>query len=96
MNREVLDKHRTITLFSDKPINTLMPRQDGRHFADDIFKRIFLNEYFKVAIQISLKFVPEGPFDNKSALVQVMAQHRAGDKPLAEPMLTQFADAYMR
>ena len=25
-------------------INTLRPRQDGRHFPDDIFKRILLNE----------------------------------------------------
>ena len=25
-------------------INTLRPRQDGRHFADNIFKYIFLNE----------------------------------------------------
>ena len=26
------------------PFNTLRPRQNGRHFADDIFKLIFLNE----------------------------------------------------
>ena len=25
-------------------VNTLRPRQDGRHFADDIFKCIFFNE----------------------------------------------------
>ena len=25
-------------------LNTLRPRQNGRHFPDDIFKRIFLNE----------------------------------------------------
>ena len=25
-------------------LNTLRPRQNGRHFADDIFKWIFLNE----------------------------------------------------
>ena len=49
-------------------------------------------------IKISLKFVPKGPIDNKSALVQVMvmAWHRTGDKPLPEPMRTQFTDAYMR
>ena len=33
--------------------------------------------------------------DNKSALVQVMAWRWTGDKPLPEPMLTQFTDAYM-
>ena len=46
--------------------------------------------------QISLKFVPRGPTDNKSALVQVMAWCQTGNKPLPEPMLTQFIDAYMR
>ena len=28
-------------------INILRPRQDGRHFADDIFKCIFLNEMYE-------------------------------------------------
>ena len=41
-------------------------------------------------------FVPKGPIDNKSVLVQVMAWRRRGDKPLPEPMLAQFPDAYMR
>ena len=36
-----------------------------------------------------------GPIDNKSALVQVMAWRRTGYKPLPEPMLAQFTDAYM-
>ena len=33
-----------------------------------------MNEKFGVLIQISLKFVPMGPIDNKSALVQVRHQ----------------------
>ena len=41
-------------------------------------------------------FVPKGLIDNKAALVQVMAWHRTGDKPLFEPMLARFTDAYMR
>ena len=36
---------------------------------DDIFKCIFLNENDRILIQISLKFVPKGSIDNKSALV---------------------------
>ena len=32
--------------------------------ADDIFKRIFLNENVGILIQISLKFVPKGSIDN--------------------------------
>ena len=64
--------------------------------ADDIFKCIFLNENDIIPIQISLKFVPRSPIDNKPALVQVMAWRRIGDKPLPEPMMAQFTDAYMR
>ena len=45
--------------------------------------------------QISLKFVPKGPIENKTALVQVIALHQTGNKSLPEPMLPQFTDAYM-
>ena len=64
--------------------------------ADDIFKCILLNENDKIPIQLSLKLVPRSPINNKPALVQVMAWRWTGDKPLAEPMMTQFLDAYMR
>ena len=67
--------------------NTLRPRQNGCLFADDIFKRIFLNENIWISITISLKFVPKGPINNIPALVQIMAWRRPGDKPLSEPML---------
>ena len=63
--------------------------------ADDIFKCIFLNENDRISIQIWLKFVPRSPIDNKPALVQAMAWRRIGDKPLPEPMVVQFTDAYM-
>ena len=69
--------------------NTLRPRQNGRHFPDDIFKRIFLNENVKFSINISLKFVPRGPINNIPALVQIMAWCRPGDKPLSEPMMVR-------
>ena len=64
--------------------------------ADDNFNCIFLNENDRIPIWISHKFVARSPIDNKPALVQVMAWSRRGDKPLPEPMLTQFTDAYMR
>ena len=54
------------------------------------FKCIFLNESDKIPIQISLKFVPRSPIDNKPALVQGMAWRQTGDNPLPEPMMTQF------
>ena len=63
--------------------------------ADDIFKCIFLNENDSISIKNSLKFVPRSPINNNSALVQVMAWHRIGDKPLPEPMMAQLTDAYM-
>ena len=62
-------------------VNSLRPRQNGPHFADDIFKCIFLNENVSIAIKISLKFVPKGPINNIPALVQIMAWRRPGDKP---------------
>ena len=55
--------------------------------ADDIFIWIFLNENDRIRIEISLKFVPRSPIDNKPALVQVMAWRRPCDKPLFEPMM---------
>ena len=59
---------------------------NGRHFADDSFKCIFLNENVWIQIEISLTFVPKGPINNILALVQIMAWRRPGDKPLSEPM----------
>ena len=70
-------------------IKTLRPRQNGRHFANDTFKRIFLNENVEILINISLKFVPKGPISNIQALVQTMAWSRTGDKPLTEPLLVR-------
>ena len=74
--------------------NSSSPGQNGHHFADDIFKYIFMNE--NVCITISLKFVPKRPINNIPELFQIMAWRRIGDKPLSETMLTQFTDAYMR
>ena len=48
-------------------INTL--RQ--RHFADDTFKRIFLNQNVRIFIKNSLKFVPKDPMNNIPILVQI-------------------------
>ena len=67
-------------------VNTLRPRQDGRHFPDNTFKCIFLNENVIILIKISLKFVAIGPISNIPSLVQIMARCRPGDKPLTEPM----------
>ena len=77
-----------------KPISLrakLLPSR-GRYF--DMHLREKKIVYF---YKFQLKFVPEGrPIDNNPKLVQIMAWHRIGDKPLSEPMLTRFTDAYMR
>ena len=68
-------------------VNTLRLRQNGRHFADDTFNRIFMNENVRISIKFSLKFVPKGPVNNIPALVQITAWCRPGDKPLSEPVM---------
>ena len=68
-------------------VNPLRSRQDGRHFPDDTFKWIFLNENVRIAIKRSLKVVPRVPINNIPALFQIMAWRRPGDKSLSEPMM---------
>ena len=68
-------------------LNSLRPRQNGRHFADDVLKCIFLNENVWISLKISLTFAPKGPINNIPALVQIMAWRRPGDKPLSEAMM---------
>ena len=58
-----------IPTFPFKKMHLKIRRQDGRHFPDNIFKCIFLNENVWILIKISPKFVPKGPIDNKPALV---------------------------
>ena len=70
-----------------QPFNTVKPEQNGRHFADDIFNLIFFNENCCNLIQISLKFIPNYAINNMQALVQEMAWHQTGYRPLSEPML---------
>ena len=70
-------------------LNTLKPRQNGRHFPDNIFKCILLNENVWISLKISLKFVPQGPITNIPALVPMMAWRRPGDKPLSGPMMVK-------
>ena len=63
---------------------TLGPWQNGRHFPDDIFKCICLNENVWISLKISAKLVVKVPIDIKPALVEKMAWHRPGE---SEPMM---------
>ena len=62
---------------------SLRPRQNGRHFTDDNFRCILLNENILILLRISLKFVREVRINNIPALVQIMGWRRSGDKPLS-------------
>ena len=72
-------------------LNTFWPKQYGCHFADDTLKRISLNENVRILIEISLKFIPKGPIDNKAAMAEIMAWRRAGDRPLSETMMARLS-----
>ena len=65
-------------------VNVLRLRQNGRHFPDDIFKWIFLNENYEFFIK---RFVPGGPNNDIPALVQIMAWCWPGNKLLSELMM---------
>ena len=53
-------------------ISTHLPLDKmANNLADGILNPIFLNKNVWISINISLKFVPRGPVDNMSALVQV-------------------------
>ena len=71
---------------------THLPLDKMAILADDTFKCIFLNENDIILLQISLKFVPKGLIDNDSTLGEIKAMSRKSEKPLPEPMPTQFTD----
>ena len=81
-----LDQHDSITITNCQQYSSTLW---GCHFADDIFRCIFVNEKFCILSEISLKFVPMGLNSNKSALVQAMAWCQQGDKPLSEPLMVR-------
>ena len=83
------NSHYVLAFLFINMFNTLRPRQNGRHFADEILNFIFLNENVWIPIKISLKVFPKGPIDNIPSLVQIMGWRRSGDKPLSEPMMVR-------
>ena len=71
----------------------------GRHFADDTFKCIFLKEIACNLIKTSLRFVHKSTIGNRSSFVLVMALvmalYQTWNRPLSEPLMNQFIDAYV-
>ena len=64
------------TIFSVIIFNTLHSHIESekkiRHFADNVFKIIFLNENGWILIYISLKYVSNDQIKNKPELVQII------------------------
>ena len=81
--------------------NTLRPRQNGRHFPDDIVKWIFLNENacisIKISIKMSSKFVSRVAINIIPALVHIMAWCQPGiDASLGLNELSKLKSKYKK
>ena len=61
--------------FLDGLVNTLRPTQNDRHFADDTFNRLSVNENVRISIKFSLKFVPKGQINNIPAIFQATSHY---------------------
>ena len=68
-DQDLSNKPRRVQQYFRHSIYLSFSGQNGSHFADDIFKRIFLNGKIRFLTKISLMFVPNDPIDNNSALV---------------------------
>ena len=87
----LLNTSNEITL-NTTAFNTLRLRQNGRHFADNIFKGIFFNENIWLSHEIWLKCILKGLGDNKSTLVQAMTWSKTGNMSVSAAMKTKFYD----
>ena len=58
------------------------------------FSHTFFNENHYFSIKVSQKHVRKDPIDNNLVLVSTMDWRRTGDKPLPEPMIAWFGNAY--
>ena len=77
-------------------LNILRPKLNGRHCTNDTFKCFFLNENIWFWIEMSLNLIHKGSFNSIPALVWIMGCGRPGHRPLSEPIMSCFTDAYMR
>ena len=68
-------------------VNRMRPSHISRHFADDIFKCISLNENIGISLKISLEHFPKVRSKNTPALVQLMTWYRPDKKILSESMM---------
>ena len=69
--------------YFDSKYISLIREKYGHHFANQIFKLVFLYVNNIVLIQISL-FFSKCPVNNNLASVEIMTWRRSNDKPLSE------------
>ena len=70
-------------------VNTLRLRQNGHHFADDIFEMHILGWKCMNFDYNYKNYVPKGAINNIPVLVQIMTWHWPGNKPLSETMMVR-------
>ena len=75
-------RHTDIEWSSRRLSNSLRPRKNGRYFADEIF----VNENCCILIQMSLKYVRNGPINNISSLLLFQIMVWRLTKSLSESM----------
>ena len=83
-NTDLVQRHIYVALGGDELI-WCSQEKNGHHFADDIFKLLFLNNDVLVLMNISLKF--KCPINNNPALVQILALCWTGNDSLSEVMM---------
>ena len=77
----------SMLIYSQLNLNTLRPRQNGRHFADTISSAFSWVKMLEFRLRFHWSFVPKVQINNIPAMVQIMAWRRPGDKPLSKPMM---------
>ena len=60
-------------------LSSLRPKPNGRRFADNIFKSIFMYENCCLLIRLPLKFVSRVPINGNDEMVQIMAWRQTVD-----------------
>ena len=65
----------------------LKPKQNVQLCAGNMLKLISIYKKLGVLTPVLLKFVPNGPINNKQMLVKIVPWCQAGNKPLTETMM---------
>ena len=73
----------------------LLFRYQRRHIDIWHIEVIFVLWLFCICFKFHWILFPSVQLTEQPSMLQIMAYYRRGDKPLSEPMMTQFTDAYI-